>query len=65
MKKSKQPSAQAVSQKQRGKESRRESQQACSNSSLPAWPSLAQLRDRLQSSAVGEADGYRFEQSLR
>jgi hypothetical protein len=65
VKKSKQRAAKAASRKRRGKNFKRAALAACSGLSLPAWPSLAQLRERLQSSAVVEADGYDFEQSLQ
>jgi hypothetical protein len=65
VKKSKQCAAKAAARKRRGKGLKRAALAACSSLSLPAWPSLAQLRDRLQNSAVVEADSYRFEQSLQ
>jgi hypothetical protein len=65
VKKSKQRIAKAAARKRRGKELKRDAPVACSDARLPAWPSLAQLRDRLQGSTVAEADSYRFEQSLQ
>jgi hypothetical protein len=64
VKKSKQRAAKAASRKHRGK-SGRGAPAVRSDATLPAWPSLAQLRDRVQSSAVVEADSYHFEQSLQ
>jgi hypothetical protein len=65
VKKSKQRAAKSAARKRRGKRLKRAALAACSSLSLPAWPSLTQLRDRVQSSAVVEADSYRFEQSLQ
>lgn len=65
MKKSKQRAAKAAARKRRDKRLTRAALAARSSLSLPAWPSLAQLRDRLQGSAVVEADSYHFEQSLQ
>lgn len=61
MKHRKQTALKAASRKQRGKSAKRAQ---CSDQSPPAWPSLAQLRDRLQRIAVAETDGYGFEKSL-
>ena len=65
MKKSKLRAAKAAARKRRGKGSKRRAPQGCSDAGLPAWPSLTQLRDRLQASAVGQDDSYHFEQSLQ
>jgi hypothetical protein len=66
VKKSKQRAAKnAASRKDRGKGCKPGAPQACSDGRLLAWPTFAQLRDRVQSSAVAEADSYRFEQSLQ
>jgi hypothetical protein len=65
VKKSKQRAAKSAARKQRGKRLKRAALAAGNSLSLPAWPSLAQLRDRLQRSAVVEADSYHFEQSLQ
>ena len=64
VKKSKQRASKAVSRKRLVNVRKCETPQACS-AGLSAWPTFAQLRDRLQGSAVAEADSYRFEQSLQ
>ena len=64
MKHRKQTTLKAASRKQRGKSAKRAARAQCGDQSPPAWPSLAQLRDRLQSIAVAETDGYGFEKSL-
>jgi hypothetical protein len=65
VKKSKRRAAKTAARKRRGKRLKRAALAACSSLKLPAWPSLAQLRDRLERRAVVEADSYRFEQSLQ
>ena len=64
VKKSKQRTAKAATRKRLGKGRKRAAPQACSAACL-VWPTLAQLRYRLQGSGGAEADSYRFEQSLQ
>ena len=64
MNKSKRRASKAVPQKRLVNARKCDAPQACS-AGLSAWPTFAQLRDRLQGSAVAEADSYRFEQSLQ
>jgi hypothetical protein len=66
VKKSKRSAAKkAASRTRRGKGLTRDAPGPCSDANLSAWPSLAQLRDRLQGSAGAGADSYGFEQSLQ
>ena len=65
MKKIGQRSAKPSSRKQRGKAAKHKAPVQRGDETLPAWPSLAQLREHQPGNCLVENDGYHFEQALQ
>jgi hypothetical protein len=65
MKKNSHPSQAKARHKHRGKARKRPALSVSRDASLPAWPSLGELREHLRSIARGEPEcPYRFDLSL-